>query len=424
MSASRHAIFRHSIIWLTLMATMTLSLLVASCSGSQAPGQAAVTQSLPITSTSSAFSISLTDIASTTNQISVTFRLEDQDPATPPRIEDYVPLAPTDIEVEGLSRADLNPGRVRALLDNTKATVPSAVVAMEQIFDFTLTQTHDMPVSIVITRLTFSSLSPGTPSVQVAGKWAFSFIPAEFSVIPSSRLPIDKSIQSKGITFKVNEVVFNALWARVVYSVTSSSPVELETTGLIAILPDGNFMHPSAIQHNDDQHEAVFDAFPDGAVTLALMPLMVEIPKPASMHISLDSSIQEGDEVGSSIATQSVATIGGEQLSVEQVTIEKDMFSIRVNNAMPHHSGHVLLRYPNTSSAVLTDNFGKAYPMVHATTNFGKSGPLDMWADGSTFSFAGSLPMEVTDLTLRVENYGLLVDGPWEIVLEVPKPEQ
>lgn len=403
---------------------IALLALTTACSRGAASGQAPTEQALPLSASSSGFTVSLTNVEATSERTVLTFRITDTDSAAEPAIDAYAGLTPPDLTLEGLAWGGPYSGSYRPIYDATSTSQPPPVVAAEEIVELGPVARPEQPVSVSFARLRFMPAVGDRPAILVEGTWTFRFTPATLGALRSTKLAVRKAIEAQGVTFAVDEVVLDRLRATVRYRIEASWPGGVEQTGIVARLSDGTLLVPDRTNPVENGYLAVFPPFPAGQdVALALAPILVEEPGSLAITFPVNGRVIAGGVPGAQFPVNTALDVAGEQLTVAAIDLEEGGFSIRVRNIQPGQAGTVLLRFPGKNSVTLTDDRGNFYQLNGAATNFGKSDPLTTWADGSSFSFTGAIAADVTLLTLRVDGYGRQLRGPWETIITVPSAQ-
>lgn len=407
------------IISLTVFAATFM--LVGACSRDTATGQSPADQALPVSVKASGFTVSLTAVEATSERTVLTFRITDADLSATPAIDAYAGLTPLDLKLQGLAWDGPYIGSYHPVYDTLSTAQPPPIVAAEEVLQFGPVAKSSQPVSISFTRLRFMSPATDQPVALVDGDWTFQFAPDKVGELISTRLAVGASSAAQGITFLVDEVVLDRRQATVRYRIEASRPRDFEDTGIAARLSDGTLVVPDRANPVENGYLAVFPPLPVGqSITIALAPILIEESVPLALAFPVDGREVADGMPGDQIPVSASFGVAGERITVEGISLEEGGFSIRAVNRQPNQLGTILLRFPGKGSVNLTDNLGNSYTLNGASTNFGKSDPLTTWADGSSFSFAGTIPTEATLLTLRVDGYARQLRGPWTVTVDIP----
>lgn len=402
----------------TWSVAVLVTTLVVGC-GNNTDGQAPTAGRLPLVSASSGIVVKLTSVESTDVATNLVFRIEDEHPNAPPSLDGFEPPTPADVDLQGLTWSGPGMGSVKPMLAEASPAAPQPLIGYELTLLLGPVEDPNQPVVVTFRNLTFAQPSTGRGMHQVAGEWRFMFTPAGLGSFPTSRLPLGARLEAEGVVFHVDEIVVGPTDTRVVYRIDAPGASRVEPTGIVARLPDGSFVHPSQIDVRDGAYHATFPPFaPGSVVTISLSPPLVEIPARAQIVFPVDGGAARASH-RELLPVNVPATVAGERLLVTDIVLQENTFTIRVRNDTPGTEGRILLRIPG-SGATLTDDRGNRYLLVAATSNFGKSDPVTMWADASSFTFAGPIDPAATRLTLRVESYGRQLRGPWQMPIRMP----
>lgn len=399
------------------IALLIVLLILVGC-GRRVAGEAPTTPGLPITAIDAGIAVTLVGVDQLSDHLSLTFRVESREADGGPPILGFRGISPMDVNLAGASWTADHVDTLHPVVDST--TTPAAVIAYEDSLPLASLQGPSQSIMVTITTLRFNSSSADQPVQQVHGTWQFTFTPADLTQAPLRRLEPGLRANADGLTFILDSVESTGTQTVVTYHVDSVRPGRLEMPDLIAQTSDGSFTRPLRISQAGRQHVAIFGSLPSGAtVTFALSPTLAEVSQPAELTFPVDGHALAASASGQLIPIGTTGRVGGDQLAVVDVARETNTFDIRVGNREPNHGGRVLLYMPGTA-VTLSDNLGNSYHLSKASTNFSKSDPLTMWADGSSFTFAGQLSPNASQLTLHVQSYGYQLRGPWLLKLQMP----
>jgi hypothetical protein len=371
----------------------------------------------------SGYTISLTAVDTTSTATVLTFNINQDPHTTGPGLDHYGGSVPTDFSLTRLAWNGEHLGEVRTNFDRNRLTGDPVLLSVDEELEFAPISDLRPQVTITWNRLRFDPLTPDDQTQLVAGTWSFTFAPLiSGQSAASTQLATPGLAQAQDITFAVDAVTLDLTQTVVDYRVESSRPGAMEVTGIVARLKDGTLLLPDRTDKTERGWRAFFPPFPPAQrVALILQPLLQQVVQPLDVRVGVDGRALATAKVGQRVSMHAAVVAVGEQLSLDEFSKDAGKFTLRFTNKQAQHAGTVLLRFPDGSEEVtLTDDQGNTYTMTAASTNFGKSDPLTMWADGSSFTFAGALSANAKLLTLHLRSYGRQVAGPWEVALEVP----
>ncbi len=402
-----------------VVALALVALLVRYGLVSTGKSQAPTSPLLPIVATAAGMTVSLTNVELASDRTVLTFSIVDADPGSGPAIPQLDAPAPTDLRLDGLRWRSAALGNLRPIF--AMGTDPQQITAWEFSLVFDATTNPEQQVNVTWTALRFRSADPDQRGEILEGTWPFAFTPAAAGVLDSSHVIVDQQRSADGITFVVDTILLDPSRATVTYRITSEGTHDFETSGIVIRLADGSQLLPKQIDNLDGAYAATFPPFPAGSeVTVALAPILIERQQALALTFPIDGRDIASATAGTQLDVHIPLQAAGEQFEVASIAIQKERFTLRINNVMTGHSGRVLLRYPGRDGVALTDNLGAQYAFIGASTNFGKSDALTSWADGSSFAFSGKIAAEASQLTLKLDAYGEQARGPWEITIQLP----
>lgn len=393
---------------------------LAACGGENSEGRAPVQPQLPIEMSAAGLSVTLTMATIADSDVQLMFLIEDQAPDDGPSLAQLEPPTPGDIVLDGLAWRSEQGGEMKPIFDEASTAQPLPVVGYQLTLDLRLIAEASKQVSFTFEALPFRAAITGQAGQRIEGPWTFAFTPGDITIASGKRIELGTRVEAEGVTFVVEEITFSSRETLVTYRIESQRQGDIESTGIAAQTADGKFVEVLGIEHAGDQYVAMFPPFQAGdSITIGLQPLLAVIPTAVEIAIPVDGATLSASAPGEPVAINVPVDIASERLVVSEIVSSSTEFTIGVKNVQPNHGGRVLLRVPS-AAATLIDNVGNAYTLLKATTNFGKSDPFTMWAEGSSFAFEGAVSPKASLLTLQVSAYGFQLRGPWKVQVEVP----
>lgn len=414
-------IVRRKMTRIVVLLIAVVSVITTAC-GSETGGNASAgapsETELPIMSTSSGYAITLETVELTEQDSTFAFSIT-RVAKDAPALERYLPFTPADVEFEGLSIKSSNFGSYKPVLAEDGLSVDTVWAT----FEFDPITDPNTNVNITFRSLSFTAPSTGGVEQKVEGEWSFEIDPSSIVDAEFRSIDLDASVTRQGITFAVERVAFYPSHTFVAFDVNGPRDAQLEMNGIVAQADDGEPVMATSMElQTDGTYEAEFPPLPhDVPITLSLAPVLQEVRQQGRITIPIADQAEKLRSTVGAIPVRHRFGFAGEQLIIDYITAESNVFTIRVDNDMPDHVGTVLLRFPNGGSGVqLVDNLGNDYELVGASSNFRKDSLLSMWADGSSFTFEGSLADGVSELTLSVDSHGKQLRGPWQVTIPAP----
>lgn len=391
--------------------------LATSCGEQHIQEQASAESALPMSVTSAGFTVSLEDIVFHDDGTTLALRIADAEPEVGPAIWQFDGIfTPLDVNLKGISLATSNNlGSINPVRDPDSTTTPPTIVAFEMDMRLGAPKDEVQEVTVTINRLHFTPDQPGELQPTVEGNWSFTFDP-EAVTQTSKRVVVNRNSEADGITLVIDEVRIFAEETEVTYRIKASGTGRVEGTELVARLPNRELVVANRIETRDDTFIAHFEQLPDvKTVDLILPAVLAEVAEPLTITLPVTNR-QPLDERRTLIQVDKTLELAGDSLTIADIEVTEDEFSIRAANQSINKHGRVLLRMPHADFH-LTDDLGTEYQPTGATTNFSKADPITMWANSSTFSFAGQIPVTATQLILKLEGYAVQL-GPWEVPVD------
>lgn len=391
--------------------------LLAACG--PAESQSASDTVFPITKTSNGFTVSLQSVTPTQNQTLVALRIEDARPEEEPDLRSFEGLLPVrDLELRGLDFAEGNyAGSTTAISGESDDATAPTIVAYRHEFPLAPVDEDTRDVRIIVKTLRFEAPDPSDPPIVIEGDWTFEFDIAALPTADFTRMQVGKTENVDGVSFTIDAIDLGTTETVVHYLLTSNTEGHLERTNLVAQLEDGTFKVPARVEQRGDRYTAYFEPLAaESSVKFVMPAVVVEVREPVSITFPVQTPLSGEQQIGhvDNIADESVEVVSVTNEFPKEAR-EDPAFLVRVENAEPGQGGRILPGMPLGEQAVrATDDLGNEYAGVRAATNLEKSDLVTMWAGGSSFTFEGTLPAGVTELTITLDSYGKLI-GPFEL---------